>query len=78
VAHGDDFHANGGFPKNDEVGKLLEHHSARAECVFGKLSGVISDSFDSPVKLIQEHFHGPHARRRYHSVAASASSKAAG
>jgi hypothetical protein len=60
VGHGNHFHANSGFPKNEEVGKPLKHHSARAKCVLGKLRGVISNSFDSAVKLLQEHFRGPH------------------
>jgi len=60
VGHGKDFHTSGGFPKNGEVGKPLEHHSARAECVFGELPGVISNSLDRAVKLIHEHLRGPH------------------
>jgi hypothetical protein len=59
VGHGNHFHASGGFPKNEEVGKPPEHNSARAKCVFRELSGVTSNSFDSAVNLIQEHFRSP-------------------
>jgi hypothetical protein len=61
MGHGNDFYSSGGLPKNDEIGKPLEHHSARAKCVFRELAGVITNSFDRAVKLIEEHFRSPHA-----------------
>jgi hypothetical protein len=60
MGHGNNFHSSRSFPKKDEVGKPLEYHPARAKCVFTKLAGVISNSFDRAVKLIQEHFRSPH------------------
>ncbi len=60
VCHSNDFRTAGGFSKNDQVGKPPKQHSARAERVFRKLPGVISNSFDGAVKLIHEHFRSPH------------------
>jgi hypothetical protein len=59
MGDGDYFDSSGGFPENHEVGKPLEHHPAHTGSVFLKLFGVISNSFNSPVNLIEEHFRSP-------------------
>jgi hypothetical protein len=64
VSHSNDFHSIGEFPKHDEVGKPLEHHPARTEREFRELAGMMSNSFDSAVKIIQEHCRSPHAAPR--------------
>ena len=56
-----DLHTSGGFPRDNEVGKPLEHHPACAKCIFGEVPGVICESFDRAVKPIQEHFRSPHS-----------------
>jgi hypothetical protein len=61
MGHSNDLDTSGGFPKDDEVGKSLKHHPARAECVFGRLPGVTPNSLDRAVKLIHKHFRSPHA-----------------
>jgi hypothetical protein len=61
VGESNDFHTSGRFPKNDEVGKPLEHHPARAKRVFRELPRVICNSVNGVVKLIQEHPGSPHA-----------------
>ncbi len=78
VGHGNDFHTSGGFPKNDQVRKPPEQHSACTKFVFRKLLRVIcyfSMARSSSSRNISA---ARTLRRPYHSVAASASSTAAG
>jgi hypothetical protein len=78
VCDRDDLHARRAFPKNEEVGESSKENPARSGFIHRKLMGVLCYLLDRAVKFIQEHFRSPLLRSPYQSVAASASSRAAG